>query len=210
MAESQYAGRGQLSNIWASEPGKNLTFSILLKPAFLSPEKQFNLNKAISLAINDVLCTYFPHQASIKWPNDNYVNNEKIAGLLIENMVQGNKIKSSIIGIGMNVNQVFFSESITNVTSFAKILHKDYDLKILLSEICAAVEVRYLQLRSGHSDKLDTEYLSRLYKYNIVSRFVIDGECQNGKISGISPQGYLQVDLGDEIRQFGLKEIQFV
>jgi BirA family transcriptional regulator, biotin operon repressor / biotin---[acetyl-CoA-carboxylase] ligase len=210
LAEHQFAGRGQTNHSWVSEAGKNLTFSILLKPGFLSPDKQFDLNKAVSLAINDVLFKYFPHQATIKWPNDSYVDNEKIGGLLIENIIQGEKLKYAVIGIGMNINQVNFPDAVKNVTSFHKILHKDYDLKILLTEICSAVEARYLQLSAGKIEKLNSEYLNRLYRYNEISQFTVNGIVQNGKICGISPEGYLKVQIEDEVRQFGLKEIQFV
>jgi BirA family transcriptional regulator, biotin operon repressor / biotin---[acetyl-CoA-carboxylase] ligase len=210
MAEQQYAGRGQLSGSWTSEPGKNLTISILLKPVFLSPEKQFHLNKAVSLAINDVLIKYFKANAAIKWPNDNYINNEKICGLLIENIIQGGVVKYSIIGIGLNINQESFPDHVGNATSFRKILHKDYDLQVVLNEICAAVEARYLQLRAGMYDELATEYLKRLYRYDKISRFLINGIEQLGRICGVSPEGYLQVEFEKSIRQFGLKEIQFI
>lgn len=210
LAVDQYAGRGQVNNYWMSEPGKNLTFSILLKPTFLSPHKQFDLNKAISLAINDVLIKYFAEQATIKWPNDSYINNDKIAGLLIENIIQGNKTKYAIIGIGLNVNQINFPENLKDVTSFRKILHTDYNLETLLSEICSAVEVRYLQLMSGKNDKLNSDYLSRLYRINKISSFSVNGKIRKGRICGISPEGYIEVDFNNEVRQFGLKEIQLL
>lgn len=210
LAEEQYAGRGQSNNAWDSERGKNLTFSILLKPAFLSIDKQFDLNKAVSLAINDVLVKYFADKVTIKWPNDGYINNEKIAGLLIENIIQGAKIKYAVIGIGINVNQVNFAEYAKNATSFRKILHRDYDLEILLSEICSAVEVRYLQLMSGKNDKLNSDYLNHLYKFNEISRFAVNGKIREGCICGISAEGYLEVNFDNEVQQFGLKEIQFI
>ncbi|HEY0669202.1 MAG TPA: biotin--[acetyl-CoA-carboxylase] ligase [Sphingobacteriaceae bacterium] len=209
LAEDQFAGRGQKTNTWASEPGKNLTFSILLKPTFLSPDRQFDLNKAVSLAINDVLFKYFSKKATIKWPNDSFIDNAKIAGLLIENIIRGEKIKYAIIGLGLNVNQINFPEELTNVTSFAKILHKDYDLNILLGEICSAVEARYLQLKAGKTDKLNSDYLNRLYLYNKTGSFIVNGISHKGRICGISAEGYLQVEMEDKIRQFGLKEIKF-
>lgn len=210
MAEEQFAGRGQINSTWISEPGKNLTFSIFLKPVFLSPDKQFDLNKAMSLALNDFLSHYFNDCATIKWPNDNYINNEKIAGLLIENVIQGGKIKYAVIGVGVNINQVFFPESAKDATSFSKMLHKDYDLKQLLNEICAAVETRYLQLKSGKLDKLNSDYITRLYGYNKTCRFSVDGDIREGTICGISNEGYLQVEIDGGMRQFGLKEIRFI
>lgn len=210
MAENQTAGRGQMQNVWVSEPGKNLTFSVLLMPRFLAIPKQFELNKAISLALCDVLTKYFGTSARIKWPNDSYIGNQKIAGMLIENMVQASQIRHAIIGIGLNVNQTDFPPSLQNVTSFKKILHTDYDLHILLAEICKAIEVRYLQLKAGKLAELHADYVDKLYRVNEWHQFKIDGQIQPGKIYGVSPEGYLQVETEHGFRQFGLKEIEFI
>ena len=210
LAEKQYAGRGQAGNSWQSEAGKNLTFSILLNPTFLPLEKQFDLNKAISLALNDVLNKYTSGNAFIKWPNDSYIGNKKIAGLLIENIVNGNKIKYAIIGIGINVNQETFPSDIKNVTSLKQALHQDYDLLNLLGEICSSVESRYLQLKSGKSLELDMEYLSKLYLRDEWAPFYFDGQVQSGKIKGITSNGQLILDTVDGTRYFNNKEIEFI
>ena len=210
LAEKQLAGRGQADNSWISEPGKNLTFSILLNPAFLQVDKQFELNKAISLALNDVMAIYAGKDALIKWPNDSYIGNKKIGGMLIENIVHGNKIRHAIIGIGLNINQTNFPPSLKNVTSFKQFLQKDYDLHSLLSEICATVEARYLQLKSGHNVQITAEYLEKLYLRDEWALFKFDGEIQSGKIIGITEAGRLQLETGNEIRQFDSKEIEFV
>jgi BirA family transcriptional regulator, biotin operon repressor / biotin---[acetyl-CoA-carboxylase] ligase len=210
MAEEQFAGRGQMSNTWVSESGKNLTISILLKPDFLPVDQQFLLNQTVSLALNDVLRKFFDNTATIKWPNDCYVGPRKIGGVLIENIIQGGQIKNSVIGIGLNVNQVEYPESLKNVTSFKKILHRDYDLRGLLSEICAAIEVRYLQLRGGHTSGINNEYLERLYKRGIYSMYRIGEETVKGRILGTSRYGQLEVEIEGETRQFGLKEIEFI
>ena len=210
MAEAQVAGRGQSGNSWLSEPGKNLTFSILLHPRFLDIQHQFNLNIAISLAINDVLTSYLGSAASIKWPNDSYIGNDKIGGILIENIVQGGQIKHAIIGIGLNINQTDFPFSLHNVTSFKKILHNDYDLQTIKNEICRSVEARYLQLKAGKYDTLHAEYLNKLYKFDVWARFKIHGEIVAGKISGVSAEGFLKVETDAGLQRFGLKEIEFV
>ncbi len=124
MADHQYAGRGQSNNEWQTEYGKNLTFSIYLKPNFLTLNHQFNLNKAISLGINDCLRTIIGEGCKIKWPNDIYYENQKLGGVLIENITSGSNIKASIIGISLNVNQITFSENLNNATSISKILQK--------------------------------------------------------------------------------------
>ena len=210
MAEEQFAGRGQINNTWVSEPGKNLTFSILLTPHFLPINNQFDLNKTICLAINDVLTRYIRDKAKIKWPNDIYAGSQKLGGILIENILQGNQIKYAIIGIGLNVNQVDFPSTIINVTSLKQILHTDYDLQILLDEICQAIEVRYLQLQSIHASELASDYLSKLYLLNSWGEFRINGIKQSGRIYGVSPEGYLKIELSSGFKEFGLKEIEFI
>ena len=210
MAEEQFAGRGQTNNTWSSEAGKNLTVSILLNPAFLPINEQFNLNKTICLAINDVLNGIIGEAAKIKWPNDIYYNSRKLGGILIENLIQGSQIKHAIIGIGINVNQTEFPSDIKNVTSLKQILHTDYDLQMLLNEICRATEIRYAQLRAGKIEHLNSDYLNKLYLINQQGDFLINGTIKSGLICGVTDEGYLQVELREGVKQFGLKEIEFL
>lgn len=210
MADKQFAGRGQSSNTWVSEEGKNLTFSVLLNPRFLSVEKQFGLNKAISLGLIDALTKYLGAVVFVKWPNDIFVEHAKIAGVLIENMVQGSTIRHSIVGIGLNVNQESFPSSLKNVTSFRRILHKDYDLSLLLADLCQSIEARYLQLRSGRLSELDADYLKHLYLRDVPAAFRIGNELLEGRIIGISENGQLMVQTQDGMRFFGNKEIEFI
>ena len=210
MAEEQFAGRGQSNNIWISEPRKNLTFSILLNPDFISPHKHFVLNKAVCVAINDVLSDIIGPAVKIKWPNDIYVNNKKLGGILIENIVQGSLWKHSVVGIGINVNQSDFPETLTNVTSIKKILQHDYDLKKLLDEICRAVELRYLQIKEGKHEYLHQEYLGRLYLMNELALFSVKNAKKQGTIKGVTEDGLLEVLFADGCRAFDLKEITFL
>jgi BirA family biotin operon repressor/biotin-[acetyl-CoA-carboxylase] ligase len=210
MAEKQFAGRGQSTNTWVSEGGRNLTFSILLKPTFLTVERQFDLNKAISLALNDVLRAYVGDAATIKWPNDSYIGNKKVAGMLIENMVSGSSIRNSIIGIGLNVNQTLFPEYLKNVTSLRQALHRDYDLVGLLGEICSAVEARYLQLKAGHLDRLTNNYTNQLYRLNSWAKFKSDNKFIEGKIIAVTHSGQLMLETSEGIRVFNNKEVEFI
>ncbi len=210
MADRQFAGRGQSANSWQSEAGKNLTFSILLNPGFLPVESQFGLNKAISIALNDVLRKYIGAGVYIKWPNDIYINKNKIGGILIENIIQGTKIKHAIIGIGLNVNQVNFADNLKNVTSLKQELHQDYHLMGLLGEICSAIEARYLQLKSGLLKKINEEYLNRLYLKGEVASFKFNGSIEKGKIIGITEIGQLILETEGQIKYFNNKEIEFI
>ena len=116
LAKEQTSGRGQVNNTWESSYGDNLLMSIVLYPEFLHAGNQFLLSKFVSLAIVDFL-SYYLENVTIKWPNDIYVGNKKIAGVLIENSLRGAFISSSVVGIGLNVNQTEFSSSIPNPTS---------------------------------------------------------------------------------------------
>jgi BirA family biotin operon repressor/biotin-[acetyl-CoA-carboxylase] ligase len=210
MAESQYAGRGQQQNKWNSEPGKNLTFSLLLNPVFLSPLNQFNLTRVISLGVAEALQTAAGSRISIKWPNDIYYNDKKLGGILIENILQGNHIKHAIAGVGLNINQEHFPDWVPNPISLKQILHKDYDLRLLLSDICSRTEGWYLRLKAGKLDEIKAAYLSALYWYGQEKSFKAEGQVFTGAITGITEHGRLQVQQADGLHKYDFKEIEFL
>ncbi|MXV14912.1 biotin--[acetyl-CoA-carboxylase] ligase [Hufsiella ginkgonis] len=212
MAEAQTAGRGQLTNTWHSEPGKNLTFSLLLRPGFINPADQFILNKCISVALNEVLQRILGNKAAIKWPNDIYFGSGKLGGMLIENIIRGSQWKYAIIGIGLNVNQEAFPDSLRNATSIAKILQSNYDLTILLSEICSHIEGWYLRLKSGHREEISRRYREKLYRLNEPHRYRVmkTGEEFTGTITNVTDEGILQLDHEGAQKDYSLKEIEFL
>ena len=210
MADHQYAGRGQQQNKWLSEPGKNLTFSILFKPTFIKAVNQFDLTRAMSLGVYDALYQLLGEGLKIKWPNDIYYNDSKLGGMLIENIVQGEKINNSVVGIGLNINQDSFSEEASNGTSVKKILHKDYELRLLLSEICSHIEAYYLHLKAGKIDFVRKAYLQRLYWLNEPRQFKAYDEIFSGVIEGIADNGLLQISRNGVIVSYNLKEIEFL
>ncbi|MDP9077019.1 MAG: biotin--[acetyl-CoA-carboxylase] ligase [Bacteroidota bacterium] len=211
MAESQYAGRGQQQNGWHAEPGKNLTFSLLLKPAFLAITDQFDLTRAVSLGVFDALQPLLGHQLKIKWPNDIYYSDQKLGGMLIENMIQGGQIKNAIVGIGLNINQEQFPENLPNAVSVKQILHRDYDLKILLSEICRHIEKYYLDLKAGKISFVRNEYLNRLYRLNEEKVYRSKDGIFKGIIRDVKNNGILVVENNNkEEIEFSLKEIEFL
>ena len=211
MAENQYAGRGQQQNGWFAEPGKNLTFSILLKPHFLPVTEQFDLIRAVSMGVFDALEPLLGNGLKVKWPNDIYYQDRKLGGMLIENMIQGGQIKSAIIGIGMNINQENFAPGLANPVSLKQILHKDYDLRSILSDICTHIEGWYLKLKAGKINDLRNIYLSRLYWLNEEKTFRTKTGVINGTIKNVCYNGLLVVqnNNGEEL-EFSLKEIEFV
>ena len=211
MAESQYAGRGQQQNRWHSDAGKNLTFSILLKPSFLAISNQFDLTRAVSLGVYDALHPLLGDSLKIKWPNDIYYNDMKLGGMLIENAIQGSQIKHAVIGIGLNINQDNFPEYLPNAASVKQILQRDYDLRQILSDICSHVEGWYLKLKAGQVDTIRKEYLSRLYWLGENKRFSSsDGEFE-GTVKDVLNNGLLVIKNKFETDlMFNFKEIQFL
>jgi len=210
MAESQYAGRGQQQNKWHSEPGKNLTFSLFLKPAFLPAVRQFDLTRAISLGVSNALEPLLGEKLKIKWPNDIYYADKKLGGMLIENTLQGGQIKSSVIGIGLNINQAVFPTEAANAVSLKQILQTDYDLKYILSEICKNIEAFYLSLRSGRYEAVRKDYTERLYRLNEEKNYRSDGREFKGTITGVTNDGLLEVNVGAGVKRYNLKEIEFL
>ena len=146
---NQSHGRGQIGSKWESEPHKNLSLSLILKPTFLPIKDQFWLTKCIALAVKDFLGSYVNDPVKVKWPNDVYIGQRKIAGILIQNNINSKKIHYSIIGMGININQVTFSDWVPNPTSLALESNKTYALETMQAELMPFLEYRYLQLKAG-------------------------------------------------------------
>lgn len=211
MAEAQFAGRGQQQNKWHSQSGKNLTFSVLLNPTFLDAANQFDLNRIVSLGVVDALEPLLGNELKIKWPNDIYYGDKKLGGILIENLIQGTQLKNAIIGIGLNINQESFPDDVGNAISLKQILHKDYDLRMLLSDICSHIEAWYLKLRASKTETIRIAYLDRLYWLNQQKMFKSNKGIFAGVITNIRSNGLLVIanDEGREL-EFSLKEIEFL
>lgn len=210
MADNQFAGRGQQESVWQTQAGKNISTSIYLKPSFLPLNKQFYLNIAVSLAVSDALSCFVPKGIKVKWPNDMYYHNKKLGGILIENTLTGNSIKSSVIGIGLNINQSEFSDSISErATSVIQILQRDVSLMDIMEKIFIFMEKYYLILRTGKYSILQNDYLSRLYNFNIPALYTQNGAVFEGTIIGVEGDGRLTVDTKNGLKVFNFKEIEF-
>jgi BirA family biotin operon repressor/biotin-[acetyl-CoA-carboxylase] ligase len=211
----QQNGRGQRGNTWESEPNKNGAFSFILHPTFLQAEQQFLLTKMVSLAVADLMAELLgasdkTREIKIKWPNDIYVDNKKIAGILIENTLRDKSIQHSIIGIGLNINQIIFN-SYLNATSLALLTNKEFELTSILEKLCEHIEARYLQLKTNKPEALHTAYLKNLYQLNEWKTYRSNNEQFNAKIVGVNSNGKLQLELtSGKTTDFDLKEIQFM
>jgi BirA family biotin operon repressor/biotin-[acetyl-CoA-carboxylase] ligase len=206
----QTAGRGQQTNVWESEPGENLLFSLLLRPAWLPAEEQFYISKVASLGVYDFLLQHgIP--STVKWPNDGYVNDKKIAGILIENHIMGNVVGASIIGIGLNVNQKQFSPKAAKPTSM--LLEKDgvVAIKEALPVLLACILTRYEALKSGAVAQIDADYLAHLYRFNEWHWFFYNsGQGFRAKITGVQANGQLLLQgENGKTTPFAFKEISF-
>ncbi|WP_372755737.1 biotin--[acetyl-CoA-carboxylase] ligase [Labilibaculum sp.] len=209
LALSQTKGRGQSTNHWESERGKNLTISIILRPEFLPIASQFQISMVISLGVADYLKKYLKNVA-IKWPNDIYVGNEKIAGILIEHSILGSTLSHSICGLGLNINQQKFMSDAPNPTSLALQRQKVYDLDEELTNLLNCIENRYFQLEDGKTDLLEQEYLSSMYWMNEVHYFSDKQGEFDGEIVGITDYGQLRIEARGEERIYNFKEVSFI
>jgi BirA family biotin operon repressor/biotin-[acetyl-CoA-carboxylase] ligase len=206
----QSAGRGHSGNKWESEEGKNLLISIILHPSFIKPEDQFYISMTISLGICDFLMRYIP-DCSVKWPNDIYVNNDKIAGILIESSLKGNRIEYTIAGIGVNINQNIFLSNAPNPVSLHLLSGLTYDLRDCLSNLGSDLDKRYKQLIAGEWGDLKKEYVSKLYRLNEWHEFRdIDG-IYTGRILTVGDFGRIIIERQNgKISEYSFKEIEFI
>jgi len=211
MADNQFAGRGQQQNSWQSEPGKNLTFSLYLRPAFLPIQKQFLLNMAVSVGLSNALRELVGDGIQIKWPNDIYFQRKKLGGILIENLLSGQTYKTGIIGIGINVNQVVFSGALNDhAISLSQILHKDVNLIKLLAVICSHIESQYLKLKANQHVSLQANYLERLMWYNQTGKYRYNGQVFEGVLTGVTDQGLLMIKSKGFEKAYNFKEVEFL
>ena len=210
-ADEQTAGKGMGSNSWESEVGKSLTFSLAADMSFLPAERQFLLSEAVPLGIVEVLDKLLPvEKLSIKWPNDIYYGNRKLAGILINSTIKANMMDISIIGIGLNVNQMQFQNWPTYPISLKLIKGKDFELQPLLEQLAEHIIIKVEQLKSNPTT-IEQDYLKRLFRYRTWADYEVDGKVLRLFMTGIDPFGRLQlVDEQQTLYTFDIKEIKFV
>ncbi len=211
QADYQSAGHGIDNNHWESEKEKNILISIVLYPDFLLPERQFLLNKMVSLSILDFLKGKISdNRLSIKWPNDIYVDELKIAGILINNTISGNTLETSVIGIGVNINQEIFISDAPNPVSLKMLTDIDYSISICIDELCVCLENRYSQLKNS-VDQIDTDYFNSLFRFGKFHNYKFKDENILGKIIGTDEFGKLIIEKPtSEILTCDFKEIIFL
>ncbi|WP_299529331.1 biotin--[acetyl-CoA-carboxylase] ligase [Ulvibacterium sp.] len=208
VAKKQFQGRGQRGEQWISEEGKNLTFSVLKENNDLPADNPFLLNIIVSLALFNCLNNLHVPDLKVKWPNDILSGTSKICGILIENIVMGNTIKASIIGIGLNANQTIF-HNVPKASSLKLLLGKTFDLDELLSELLKSLKSVFKDFQESGSEKLWEAYLEILFLKDRPATFKdTNGNRFMGFIRGVSTEGKLIIALEDNVKkEFAFKEI---
>lgn len=206
----QAQGKGQRGNKWLSEPGANLLMSVVLFPRHIEAHRQFLLSAMVALAIKRVLDAY-TSDIAVKWPNDIYWKNQKLAGILIEHDLEGRYLSNTIVGIGLNVNQHEFAPELPNPVSLCQIVGHEVDKMHLLTEIHQSIRTHYADI-ALHPDNIMGAYQRSLYRADGYHPFVDANGQFRAKIVGVEPMGYLV--LADEQtgahRKYAFKEVQYV
>lgn len=210
LARNQTNGRGQRTNKWDSEAGKNIALSLFLTFNKLEIKDNFYVSMMTANAIHQFIKSYV-EDVTIKWPNDLLIDFEKICGILIENTVQGKLVKQSIIGIGMNVNQEQFDSGF-KATSLKNINNKTYDILTLSKELLHHLSYQYsLIIRQKYSE-IKEYYLTNLIGFNNEFKFKIisTGKVLNGQIIDVESNGLVVIKSNIDILTYGFKEIEFL
>ena len=210
----QTAGRGQKGNHWESEPGKNLTFSVLIKHPPVPAIKQFAISEAAALAVAETLCRQAGEGFAIKWPNDIYYHDSKICGLLIEHSLAGSAIEHTIIGAGVNINQEQFVSDAPNPISLKNITGQEHDLVRLLHQMCERMEDLCAALAQDEAlRQLHSRYLAALYRNDgCLHPFALpDGTQFLAAIVDVAPDGMLTLRHSDGTQHsYEFKEVKHV
>lgn len=210
IVDYQTKGRGQRGNFWESEQGKNLTFSILVYPNFLPILDHFYLSKVVANGMVEVLDSV-GIKAKVKWPNDIYVGDKKIAGILIENGLMGANLSHSIWGVGLNVNQTEFKSNAPNPTSVMLLLGTFHDRNNLLHAVLYAIDGWYAKLKAGCLNEIDSYYWTSLYRNDGWYWYESEGERFKARIRTIEHTGELTLENEKgELKSFAFKEVSFI
>lgn len=212
-ANFQTAGRGQMGASWHAERGMNLTFSVVYRPHWLPLTKQWLLSESVALAVSDACHEILDMPVSLKWPNDIWYEGHKMGGILIQNSLQGNVLNASIIGIGLNVNQLNFPPEAPNATSLSIAAGSRFDVEAVFNNILFHLEQRYLSLKSGHWVAIHQEYLDRLMGKGQISAFqrADDQSVFHGRIVDVTHEGWLCLQESDgKVTPYEVKSIKWL
>lgn len=209
LAVDQNEGRGQQTNRWESEAKKNITCSIVLKPDFLEIADQFMLSKAVCLGISDYLSTHVD-SVQVKWPNDIYVGDRKICGILIENSIMNGRFSTSIVGIGLNINQGEFISDAPNPVSLYQLTGNELDVNSEFEKLCEAIDAYYCALIDGKYQEISACFEAKLYRKGEWHFYTDETHRYKGRILGVNKIGQLRIEeQGGPVHEYHFKEVAF-
>lgn len=206
--DHQSLGRGQRGNVWLSEPGKNLLFSIYITPNYLLAKQSYLLNIACGLSILGFLRQYQSEGLSLKWPNDAYIHDRKVAGILVEASIEQSLIGGAVVGVGLNVNQIHFQ--LPAATSLKMETGKAFDREVLLEQLLVYFEQYLLVLKSGNHQRILSEYYRVMRWRGELHTFRTSGSVIEGEIIGLDKTGKLLLNTNNSVKSFDMKEIEFL
>jgi BirA family biotin operon repressor/biotin-[acetyl-CoA-carboxylase] ligase len=210
-SEHQTAGRGQRGHTWHSTEGENVTFSVVLKPTFLPVVEQFLLSEIVALSLVETMAHY-GIECRIKWTNDLYAGDKKLAGVLIEHSLSVDGIARTIVGIGLNINQAEFPDDLPNPTSMALLRGTKFDRREVLERYMQTLAAWYDKLQCGHKTEIETCYREKMYHLDQPHTYAYpSGEEFTATIRGVRPSGELRLEHSDGVvREYAFKEVEFV
>lgn len=209
VTDFQTAGRGQVGNVWESDKGKNLMFSVILYPDFIPANRQFIISQIAALSVKGALSCYV-EDITVKWPNDIYWKDRKICGMLIENDLSGQHLYCSVIGIGINLNQQEFRGDAPNPVSLTQITGEVYDRKEVLSRFQERFYYYYLELLQEKDEAVRAAYMNALYRNDGYYEYTDENGPFEARIHAIEPTGHLILQLRDgTLRRYAFKEVSF-
>ena len=199
--DDQYQGQGQRGKTWIHTPKHHVAMTYFWEPTSLDADRSFIANQAVALAVCDVL-EDLQLQAQIKWPNDIYIGSQKVAGILIQNILKGKSVERSFIGIGINVKSQDFDSDLPNPAALEDYYPNELTSVEVMERTANALDNRLSQALSGQSDEIPKAYLERLYLKGMESDFTIETEHIRGTIIGVQEDGQLLVQIGNQQRSF--------
>lgn len=208
----QTAGKGQIGRSWYASADKNVMCSIVLYPKFLHVREQFLFNMSIACAVRSTVARFIdPSSVCVKWPNDIYIKDKKIAGILIQNSLSGVHISHTITGVGLNVNETVFPSQLPNPTSLKLVQGVDFDPNNVLARLCESVERYYMMLKNGNGRVIHTEYNTFLYRKGELSSFQIGGgQVIDGIIDHVNAKGELVLRSDGKEQAFSTGNIRYI
>ncbi|MBP3353259.1 MAG: biotin--[Bacteroidales bacterium] len=206
----QTSGRGQRENSWESENGKNLLFSLLLRPISLKATEAFAISRIVSVAIAKFLRKYIS-DVSIKWPNDIYWRDKKICGILIENSIMGEYLDTSIVGVGLNINQREFSQNLPNPVSLTNITGKEFLLDKVLTEVVTSIEEEFVRYFENRAKETESIYHQLIYRLDTKALYKVAEVVVEAEIQGVCSDGRLILKHSDgNLRYYAFKEVTYM